>query len=165
MGRFAQFTEGALEYYAWIFREEAFLGKMEMLSGDARAAVWLNRMFSCGEDDWEGKIADLREAAKCYPPLGNNIKRLAAFMKEKAAPNQENDKNNLQKEKAREAREELLRMVEIMKDKIRLMAGQGMHREALAVLEQVRALAPEDTELAEMEDAVRGVLTEEIESE
>ena len=165
VGRFAQFTEGTLEYYAWIFREEAFLGKMEMLSGDARAAVWLNRMFSCGEDDWEGKIADLREAAKCYPPLGNNIKRLAAFMKEKAAPNQENDKNNLQKEKAREAREELLRMVEIMKDKIRLMAGQGMHREALAVLEQVRALAPEDTELAEMEDAVRGVLTEEIESE
>lgn len=149
--RFFNFMEGTLEYYLWVYRDEAFTGEMEMLPADARAAVWLNQMFSREETDVEGKVADLREAAKCYPALGNNIKRLAKFMGEQAAANQENGVNQKQNAQADEARAQLLQMVEIMKDKIRLMVQQGMHKEALAVLAQVRALAPTDTELAELE--------------
>ncbi len=144
--RFFDFMEGTLKYYLWIFREEAFAGEMEMLPADAKAAAWLNQMFQREESDWQGKLADLKECASCYPVLGNNIKRFAAFIGEDAK------QENLQ---ADEARNELQQMIEIMKDKIRLMTQQGMIEEAKAVLAQVRALAPEDMELAQLDEVLQ----------
>ena len=46
-------------------------------------------------------------------------------------------------------------MLVVMKDKIRLMMQQGMREEAQAVLVQVRTLAPDDEELAAMEELLR----------
>ena len=80
--RFFDFMEGTLEYYLWIFNDEAFTGEMEMLPADAKAAFWLNQMFLREENDWVQKIRDLRECAKVYPVLGNNIKRLLNMIKE-----------------------------------------------------------------------------------
>ena len=144
--RFFDFMEGTLEYYLWIFNEEAFAGEMEMLPADAKAAVWLNQMFRREEADWQGKLADLKECASCYPVLGTNIKRLIAFIGEETKTMKQAD----------EARNELQQMIEIMKDKIRLMAQQGMIEEALSVLQQVRTLAPQDEELVEIEEVLRG---------
>lgn len=76
LARFQNFMEGTLEYYLSIFKEEAFQGEMEMLPPEARAAVWLNSMFSRTEDDIEEKQADLKACEKCYPALRNNVERL-----------------------------------------------------------------------------------------
>ncbi|MBQ8626327.1 MAG: glycosyltransferase [Agathobacter sp.] len=152
--RFFNYMKGTLEYYLWIFQDKAFEGDMEMLPADAKAAAWLNQMFSRDADDWEGKLSDLREAAKSYPALGNNIKRLAKLIGEEVslAKKQEDQEQGCV---ADDARVQLQQMLVVMKDKIRLMMQQGMREEAQAVLVQVRTLAPDDEELAAMEELLR----------
>ena len=76
IGRFRFFMEWTLEYYLAVFKEESFVGEMEMLPPEARAAVWLNSMFFREEADEEGRRADLENCATCYPVLRNNIERL-----------------------------------------------------------------------------------------
>lgn len=80
--RFFDFMEFTLGYYLCIFKDQAFQGEMEMLPKDAKAAVLLHRMFSREENDWVNKIRDLKECAKVYPALGNNVKRLAKLIGE-----------------------------------------------------------------------------------
>lgn len=151
--RFHDFSVGTLEYYLEIFQDVAFEGEMEMLPAEARAAVCLNDMFSREEADWEGMLADLKRCVKEYPVLKNNIKRLVNYIGEHMKAQED--------KKAQDANFELLQMVELMKEKIRIMSEQGMKTEALSILTQVRGLAPEDRELARMEDELTGRLEEE----
>lgn len=145
--RFFDFMQGTLEYYLWIYRDEAFEGEMEMLPADAKAAVALNNMFAREQEDWEGKMADLRECARFYPVLGSNIKRLAAMIGELM----EQQRN----QKANAANEELLQMVELMKVKIHELIEQGLYEEALSVVRQVRTLVPGDKELVQIEETFK----------
>ena len=46
-------------------------------------------------------------------------------------------------------------MIVMLKEKIRKMVADGLKEEALSVLVQVRALAPEDQELRRMEEELR----------
>ena len=141
--RFFDFMQGTLEYYLWIYRDEAFEGEMEMLPADAKAAVALNNMFSREQEDWEGKLADLRDCARFCPALGKNIKRLATMIGELM----EQQRN----EKANAANEELLQMVELMKVKIHELIAQGLYEDALSVVKQIRAIVPSDEELIQLE--------------
>ncbi len=144
--RFFDFMQGTLEYYLWLYRDEAFEGEMEMIPADAKAAVALNNMFSREQEDWEGKLADLRDCARFYPVLGNNIKRLATMIGEFM----EQQRN----QKASAANEELLQMVELMKVKIRELIAQGLYEEALSVVKQIRAIVPSDEELIQIENEI-----------
>ena len=144
--RFETFAEYILDYYVLVFSERAFEGEMEMLPPEARAAVYINAMLGCAQNDWESKIAYLRESAKSYAALGNNIKKLARFMGEK----QKSENSNT-------ANAELMQMVGLMKERIRMMAQQGLKEEALAVLIQVRTLVPADRELIRMEEEIKGI--------
>ncbi len=150
--RFHDFCVSTLEYYLEVFQDAAFEGEMEMLPSEARAAVHLNNMFSRAEGDWEHMLSDLKECAKVYPALGTNIKRLIKHIGEQMKVQEE--------QKAQTANFELLQMVELMKDKIRILSQQGMQAEALSILGQVRNLAPADRELMRMEDELTGVLEE-----
>lgn len=143
--RFRTFMSDILEYYLMVFQDFAFEGEMEMLPPEARAAVYLNMMFVAQENKWEEKIACLRQCAKAYPALGNNVKRMAQFIGE----SQKEATNN-----------ELLQMVVLMKEKIRQLMQQGMQAEALAILTQVRALAPMDRGLIRLEEEIRGIESE-----
>lgn len=144
--RFFDFMHGTLEYYLYIYRDEAFEGEMEMLPADAKAAVALNNMFSREEADWEGKLADLRDCARFYPVLGNNIKCLATMIGELM------DRQRAQTADAANA--ELLQMVELMKVKIHELIEQGLYEEALSVVRQIRAIVPNDKELAQIEEEI-----------
>lgn len=150
--RFHDFCVHTLEYYLEIFQDEAFEGEMEMLPAEARAAVHLNNMFSREEGDWEHMLSDLKECAKVYPTLSTNIKRFIKHIGEQMKAQEE--------QKAQTANFELLQMIELMKDKIRILSQQGMQTEALSILSQVRGLAPLDRELARMEDEFTGKLAE-----
>lgn len=142
LNRFHTFMNAMLEYYLTICTDAAFEGEMEILPPEARAAVYLNMMFSCEETDLESRIACLRQCASAYPALGNNVKKLAQLMGDR---------------KKEVANNELLQMVSLMKEKIRAMVEQGMKEEALAVLAQVRALAPKDRGLLRMEEELKGI--------
>lgn len=148
--RFHDFTVHVLEYYLEIFQDAAFEGEMEMLPPEARAAVALNDMFSRDAVDWEGKLSDLRACAKVYPALGNNIKRLANFIGEQM---------RIQEAQAVDiANLELLRMVEAMKHKVRFLSSQGMEKEALAIVRQMRQMVSQDRELLRMEQELSDCL-------
>lgn len=144
--RFFHYMQTTLAYYLSIYKEEAFEGEMEMLPPEAKAAVWLNQMFSREEEDWDGKLADLKECVGCYPSLRNNIKRLVCFIGDKK-----------QEAAAEAAQWELLQMVEMMKEKIRLLAEQGLTEEASAICAQVHTLAPKDCELVRLQEELTGI--------
>ena len=143
------FMVATLEYYLMIFKDRAFEGEMELLPPEARASVHLNNMFSRSQNDWDGKLADLREVVGSYSALSEKVKQLIRFIGDM--------RQKEQIASANKATSELMQMVEIMKQKIRLMAEQGMKEEALSVLSQIRTLVPEDEELREMEKALNGI--------
>lgn len=144
--RFHHYMLGTIEYYLAVYRDEAFEGDLEILPPEARAAVWLNEFFGKEEDDWEGKIATLRECARACQSLGEKIKIFAKFLADQREVYEERMVQN--------ANSQLKQMVEMMKDKIQQMIDMGLKREALEVLKQVRALAPEDQELIEIEKKI-----------
>ena len=139
--KFYNFMVSTLEYYLEIFKDEAFEGEMEMLPSEAKAAVYLNQMYGREGEDREGQISDLRLCAKAYPELGHQVKRFAKLIGEQQDA----------------VTRELQQMVGLMKEKIRQMQDANMKEEALSVVAQVRALAPEDRELIRMEEDLKGI--------
>ena len=148
--KFHRYMVGVLEYYLTIFSDEAFEGELEMLPPEACAAVWLNDFFGREETDWEGRIGALKEAGKACISLGNKVKTFAKLLAERRI-SYENEKVA----QAKAANEQLKQMISIMKEKIKQMAEGGQREEALAILLQVRALAPEDLELVQLEETLK----------
>lgn len=141
--RFYNYMVGALKYYLAIYPEEEFAGTMEALPPEARAAVFLNQFFGTSQMDWKMRLGLLRKCALEYPVLGQQVK---GFVKRIAE-----QKEAEERERALEANVKLRQMVEMMKEKIRQLAEQGRNGEAMALLQQVRAIVPQDEELAELE--------------
>jgi hypothetical protein len=137
---FNDYMAGVLEYYLYVCPEECFEELDDRLPDEAKGAMWLNQMYGRDVTDAEGKLEDLKKCAKYLPELGEQMKRLAECIVWK--------KNN-------SANDQMLQMVMLMKDKIQLLIGQGMRKEALDIVRQVRALAPWDAELAELEDGLK----------
>lgn len=141
--KFHNYMVCVLEYYLTLYTDEAFMGDMEILPPEARAAVWLNELFGKDEADFEGRIASLRECAKACKSLGEKVKVFARLLGEQ--------KLAYESSQARNANNELVQMIEVMKDKICQMIEQGLKEEAREVLTQVRVMAPTDQELLQME--------------
>jgi hypothetical protein len=137
-GQLRAFADCNLEYARWVYTEEAFSGEMEMLEESCRAAVWIDRMFSCGVQDWNGMLDCLGKSAKAWPELGRTIKRFAACIGE-------------QQEKSRAAEAELHTMAEQVKKQVAVLLQGGMRAEALGIIRELRRILPEDVELAAQE--------------
>ena len=144
-----QFMVGTLEYYLLLFVDAAFEGEMEMLPPEAQAAVHLNNMFSREPGDRTAQLSDMKQATQCYPQLGEYAKILAQYIKA-----QIQEEKQAQKQAVSSVSAELLQMVEVMKGKVCQMIEQGMIAEAKATIAQLRAMVPEDAELAELENAL-----------
>lgn len=138
-----KFMVSTLEFYLCIFKDMAFEGEMEMIPPEVRAAVWLNDLFGKEETDWEGRLSALRECAKAYPALGHCVKKFAKYIGEQ--------REHYETRVAQSANSELSEMIDLMKEKILQLAEQGMKKEAMVILKQVRALAPNDLELMQLE--------------
>ena len=139
---FNDYMAGVLEYYLYVCPEECFEELDDRLPDEAKGAMWLNQMYGRDVTDAEGKLEDLKKCAKYLPELGEQMKRLAECIVWK--------KNS-------SANDQMLQMVMLMKDKIQLLIAQGMRKEALDIVRQVRALAPWDVELAELEDGLKEI--------
>jgi len=141
-----QFMVGTLEYYLLLFVDSAFEGEMEMLPPEAQAAVHLNNMFFRAEGDWTGMLSDMKLAAQCFPQLGEHAQSLAQHIKV-----QVEEQKRMSNTVSQNANAELQQMVEAMKSRICQMVEQGMYTEAKATIAQLRAIVPEDEELALLE--------------
>lgn len=141
---FREFMLAELAFYQAMYTKRAFEGEMEMLSPQARCAVYLEQFFEQREaTDTEGQVALLRKCLREYPVISEKIKGLLKTLtRQKGAYEHRNVQN---------ANEQLAQMIEAMKGKILQMAENGQRQEALAVLKQVRTFAPQDKQLAEME--------------
>jgi hypothetical protein len=137
-GQLRAFADCNLEYARWVYTEEAFSGEMEMLEESCRAAVWIDRMFACGEQDTNGMLDCLGKSAKAWPKLGGTIKRFAVCIGE-------------EQEKSRAAGDELRAMAEQVKKQVAVLLQGGMQAEALGIIRELRKMLPEDAELAAQE--------------
>ena len=140
--RFYLFQEYVLKFYRRVYLDSAFQDDMEMLPSKCRAAVWLEKLYECREDDWEQKLSYLRKCAKENTGLGKTIKSFATLI------GQEQERRL---KAAEEASDELRQLAKQVKQKVEVMLANGMRTEALQVVRQLRGMIPEDKELEQLE--------------
>jgi hypothetical protein len=137
-----EFATCNLRFADQVYTEEAFSGEMEMMEESCRAAVWIRRMLDCGKDDWNGRLENLRNAAKAWPGFGETVKQAAALLGEE---------QERQGREADEADKELRRMAAEVKKQVAVLMDAGMDAEALGIVKQLRQMLPKDKEIAKLE--------------
>ncbi len=146
---FRDFAEGMLKFYEQIYRPRAFEGEMEMLPDHCRAAVWIRRMLACGEQDWEEILACLKECAKAYPELGEQVKSLAVLI---------GKKQEQAAEEAQAAANELKTMAAQVVPKVIMLLDNGMAAEAYQIVQQLKQMLPNDQEIEQLAILVKSRL-------
>lgn len=152
----ACFCEKNLTFYHRFFKSSAFLGEMEMLPVQGRAAVMLQRALDAqSEGDIKAVSAALKESITIYPPITNVVRAYTELFAAR-------QKARMNEQKRAEQQESLMVSAQMqqlgaqIKKKIRQLLEQGMAVEALQTLEQLKTFLPEDTELAGLEKEIRG---------
>ena len=136
------FAEANVSYAQKVYSDKAFEGKQEILPNHCRAALEIERMFSCNETDWNGRLEYLGKAVKIWPEMGETVKKYAKLLGE------EQEKIE---DKAKEARSELQIMAEQIKAQVKVMLENGMKDQALEIVKQLRQMLPDDKEIAKLE--------------
>lgn len=151
----ACFCEKNLTFYHRFFKSSAFLGEMEMLPVQGRAAVMLQRALDAqSEGDIKAVSAALKESIKIYPPITNVVRAYTELFAAR-------QKARMNEQKRAEQQESLMVSAQMqqlgtqIKKKIRQLLEQGMAAEALQTLEQLKTFLPEDTELEGLEKEIR----------
>jgi hypothetical protein len=137
-----EFADCNLRFANHIYTEEAFSGEMEMMEENCRAAVWIRRMADCESNDWNGRLGNLRQAAKVWPPLGETVKLAATLIGEE---------QERQDEEADAAGKELQQMAQEVKKQVAVLMDAGMYAEALGIVRQLREMLPGDKEVVKLE--------------
>lgn len=139
------FAFANLHYAEFVYTDNAFLGEMEFLPEEIRAAFWLSESFACEETNWSRKLECIKNATKEWKVLSEMIKHYAVLIGEEQEQAQRASQN---------AKNELLQMANSMKPQIFVMVEKGMLKEAFDIVKQLRGLVPEDRELIEMENVL-----------
>lgn len=154
--RIEYFCEKNMIFYHRFFKNSAFLGEMEMLPVQGRAAVMLQKALDAQK---EGNIkavsTALKESIEFYPALTRVVRAytelFAARQKAKL-----NEQKKMEQQEALMVSMQMQQLGAQIKKKIRQLLEQGMAAEALQTLEQLKDFLPEDTELEELEKEIRG---------
>lgn len=148
--RFRIFTEKNLTFYRKYFNESAFEGEMALLPKSCRVAVkWAQVIQGQLDNDREKVSRYLKEAIGLFPDLDDSIR---FYVRCYAAS--EELKMNAEEEKAREANAQMRTLAIQVKAKIPGLLAQGMTDEAYQILQQLKALVPDDEELPELEKRI-----------
>ena len=154
--RIEYFCEKNMIFYHRFFKNSAFLGEMEMLPVQGRAAVMLQKALDAQK---EGNIkavsTALKESIEFYPALTRVVRAYTELF----AARQKAELNEQKKMEQQEALMVSMQMQQLgaqIKKKICQLLEQGMAAEALQTLEQLKDFLPEDTELEELEKEIRG---------
>lgn len=139
---FQYFTESNLKYARSVYTQKAFEGKMEVLPESCRGAVWMEKMLTREEEDWNIRMEYLVKSVREYPVIGDLVKRYAHLIGERQEE---------QNQKAKEAADEMQVMAVQIKKQISTLMAAGMYAEAYEVVKQLRAMLPRDEELKILE--------------
>lgn len=141
------YTDRYLTFYGKFFKDIAFEGEMELLPSDCRLAAKLKKVF---EEEREGNIRAMTEALQgCFgvhSALDPVLKDFAKGKKEEV-------------KEAVENRKELLSLGEQIKAQVFVLMENGMYAQAKEVLNQLKALLPQDPDLTELEERIRRELS------
>lgn len=140
------------------------------LTGEA--AIKLKEMLQAEEkDDWQTFGKELKKAVESSPRLSGILKRYAGLYAERRikGTEEENAVKNADRHGGAErvtgeagtdseqsVSDEMLTLAAQIKGQIRALLSQGMRREAMQVLNQLKTFVPEDEELLELDNEIRG---------
>ena len=129
-----------LKYAQWVYTDEAFTGEMEMVEESCRGAVWIQRALECAETDWNSRLENLKQAAIAWPALGNTVKAFAQLVGQQ--------QDNIGKQKAEN---ELEKMASEVKQQVLTLTENGMYKQALEIVKQLRRMLPDDEDFIYLE--------------
>lgn len=148
--RFRDFTTKCLVFYRKYFNENAFTGEMELLPKACRVAVkWEQVIQGQIEGDRKKVGKNMKEAIGLFPDFDDMIQLYARCYAASEEIKLEEEKN-----KANEAKSQMRTMAIQVKAKIPGLLAQGMAAEAYQILQQLKALVPDDEELPELEKRI-----------
>ena len=129
-----------LKYAQWVYTDEAFTGEMEMVEESCRGAVWIQRALECAETDWNSRLENLKQAAIAWPALGETVKAFAQLVGQQ--------QDNIGKQKAEN---ELEKMASEVKQQVLTLTENGMYKQALEIVKQLRRMLPDDEDFIYLE--------------
>lgn len=129
-----------LKYAQWVYTDEAFTGEMEMVEESCRGAVWIQRALECAETDWNSRLENLKQAAIAWPELGMTVKAFAQLVGQQ--------QDNIGKQKAEN---ELEKMASEVKQQVLTLTENGMYKQALEIVKQLRRMLPDDEDFIYLE--------------
>lgn len=148
--RLRNFTQKSLAFYRKFFNESAFTGEMALLPKSCRVAVkWEQVMQGQIEENREKVGKYLREAIGLFPDFDEIIR---VYTRCYAAS--EEMKLDAEAKKAQEANAQMRTLAIQVKAKIPSLLAQGMAAQAHQILQQLKTLVPDDTELPELEKRI-----------
>lgn len=148
--RFRDFTTKCLVFYRKYFNENAFTGEMELLPKACRVAVkWEQVIQGQIEGDRKKVGKNMKEAIGLFPDFDDMIQLYARCYAASEEIKLEEEKN-----KVNEAKSQMRTMAIQVKAKIPGLLAQGMAAEAYQILQQLKALVPDDEELPELEKRI-----------
>lgn len=142
-----EFAEACTEFYKKFFKETAFGGEMELLPPLCRIAVRLKEILTL-EDAQEYSLfrEKMTAAIGSYAPfdkiLRHYVRLFAEAYKSQSA------------EAEASASSEMQMLAKQIAEKARLLIAGGMLPEAQQIIRQVKALLPNDPEIAELEQQI-----------
>lgn len=142
------FSRSAVAFYSMFFTERAFQGEMEFLPANCRAAAHISRALQCEGEDADRAVACYEQAEKAFPSLEGALRAYCKSLHDPA----ENGEDPVA---VGEVKAEMAQLSRGIKERVRVLAQQGYAREAAETLRKLKALMPEDGEIAELESGLR----------
>ena len=140
-----EFADRCLAFYGHYFKDSAFEGEMELLPPACRAAVWFRRLLEAQS------AGDREQIGECLKAAAGTFKYFEGAIKAYANLYAAQEKARLE---AAQVSPEMRALAEQIKEKIRVLLGQGMTAEAYQVLQQLKTFTPDDVEIAELEKEI-----------
>lgn len=146
----AYYTECNRNYANLVYTDAAFEGEMEMLPDPIKGAVWVEKAFEYGFQNFDQMLECLGKSVQVYPALADKMREFIQMVGAK-----KEEELQAQNAESNQARDELSEMAAQVKGQIQVMMQSGMYEQAYQIVQQLRGMLPEDEELLELEKELK----------
>ena len=137
-----EFAAMEYEFHKKFYKKEVFEQYLEMLPQECRIAVQLLKIKKVRENGEDKEAVEkMKQLIDCYPPFQRIIK---CYMKKFSSFIEEKDNRII------EARNELLKLSEALKKRVKQFLEEEKYVEAKAILEELVKYVPEEKEVQEL---------------
>ncbi|MCM1282799.1 MAG: glycosyltransferase [Muribaculaceae bacterium] len=140
---FADFAKRTSAFGRRYFKEEIIENYPELLPAYVQAGILLERAFACEETDMPQAAELMRRAASVNEGIGEAVKQLLQAIADE------------RRRRELEEKEELRKLEQGIKAQVRACMEKAQYPAALEILAQLRAMRPNDLEVAELTLAAR----------